>query len=261
MSSFDELQSLMATLRDPQKGCPWDRQQNHESLLKHLKEECAEFIDSVTKQGPHHPDTLEELADVLFQIVFHCQLYREAKVSSLEQIFQLCIDKYTRRHPHVFDSNFPNLNSPEEVEQNWDKIKYAAKLRPYTKPKFLMDKLKASLDPLEQSQKIGDLCEKVGFDWSQPDEVWSKVEEELEELQQARLGPDEAHQQEELGDLLFTLAQYARKKGWSISTITHDANQKFIRRFNSLEIKLDEKQQDWSDSSLEELESLWQSLK
>lgn len=265
MSKLQELIQVMTTLRDPIKGCPWDREQTHESLVKHLKEECAEFVESLEINGANHPDTLEELADVLFQIVFHCELYAEDNVSSFEGLIDYCAEKYKARHPHVFDDNFPRLNTSAEVEDNWQDIKATwqknNKSKSSEETKKLMDQLKPDFDPLARAQQIGKLCEVVGFDWDTPSEVWLKVEEELAEFKHEQTQKNDLKEQVELGDVLFTLAQYARQKGWQLGEIAESANKKFINRFNRLEDKMSSETKKWADCDLKELEALWQSIK
>jgi MazG family protein len=225
-------------LRDPKKGCPWDLAQTHLSLTKYLIEEVAEFIDCLEAKGIEHPDTLEELSDVLLQIGLHAQMASEKKLFNFEKVAKTASQKIIERHPHVFDPNFPKFKTPEEVSKAWELIK--AKIRKKKAPQKTQDppiskslmSVPRALPALQRASRLGEKMASFGFDWRDPKPCFDKITEEIQELEGAK-SPDS--QQEEWGDLVFALSQWARLKGWDAESLLQKANDKFISRSQLME--------------------------
>jgi MazG family protein len=243
------LLQVMKQLRDPKQGCPWDRAQTLNSLVPYFIEELYEYLEALQIHGPQAPQTWEELGDVLFQIVFHCQILEEQQLISLDQIAQNLADKLQKRHPHVFDSNGPRFDNPESVNRAWEGLKKS----PAT-PAERLSSIPPSIPALQRASRIGEKAAGFGFDWNSPAQVFEKVEEEFQELATAK---DDSHAQEEFGDLMFALAQYARKRGWDPETLTRAANQKFLRRFQSMEVLMSQEGASWKQQNTESLERYW----
>jgi MazG family protein len=240
-------------LRDPQKGCPWDLEQTHESLLPYLIEESYEFIEATKASDDQRMK--DELGDLLLQVLLHSTFAKQRGAFTLDDVASNLTEKIIRRHPHVFNSPNPQI-SKEEVMKNWAKIK--EKEAPRIKSP-IPDKL--LLNPaLEASSKIGTASKKVNFDWETVDQVMYKVEEEWQELKE-ELYQKRTYRieqvEEELGDLLFSVAQLARHLKLSPEETLHKANKKFIRRFRLMEKKAQEKNQSMENLTPEQMEKLW----
>jgi MazG family protein len=232
-----------------QDGCPWDREQNFNSLLPYLLEESYEYIDAV-----HSGDAklmAEELGDVLLQVVFHAQIAKEEGKFTVDDVINEICEKMTRRHPHVFGSE--NLGTSKEVLKKWEEIKAAEKEE---KPKSAMDKVPRSMVALSRAQELSRRAAKVGFDWNDPKPVLEKVKEEIGEFEAEKEGSMEA--EEEFGDILFALVNLARHKGINAETALARANAKFEKRFRQVEIMAGGKPQDFT---LEELDVFWEKAK
>ncbi len=233
MSGHPELErciQVVKALRQPGTGCPWDLEQTHQSLLKYLIEEAYEFVDAVEASDPALME--EEIGDVLFQVLLHTSIGQETNAFSLESAARGLADKLVRRHPHVFAVSDTKLTS-EEVVENWQKIK----LREKGVRKYAIDEKYLQAPALESAHKIGMKSTTVNFDWTDFQAVALKVEEEwLEvkaELEAERL--DRGKVKEEIGDLLFSVAQLARHLELNPEECLREANRKFIRRFNKVE--------------------------
>jgi MazG family protein len=256
LSGSAKLQAVIEALRHPSLGCPWDLEQNALSLLKYLSEEAAEFIEAVQTQGPSSAAAREELGDVLYQVVLHAELLREARLGSLDEIAEQCAEKVIARHPHVFDPDFERFETSDEVSQNWEKIKARARSNstPTRTPTQGALDVPASLPSSTRAARVGEKAASLGFDWSGAEQVLPKVEEELEELREAWTVEHRA--QEEFGDLMFALAQLARKRGWDPEHLTHQATVKFQARFEQTlkrvgraafeAMTLEQKEMEWS---------------
>lgn len=246
---FAELLSIIQRLRDPENGCPWDLKQTHESLKPYLLEEAYEVLEAIDFQRDELPG---ELGDVLLQVVLHAQIAADEKKFTIEDVMKLLNDKLIRRHPHIFADTV--AKTAEEVKKNWDKIKSNEK---DTKAS-LADRLSHSAPSLSLASEIGKSTGDVGFDWTNPAEVLQKVDEELDEVKEALEHDDRLHLEEELGDLLFTVAQLVRHAGFDPETTLVRANQKFIRRFQALEAQAG---RPLSELSFEELHEFWDQIK
>ena len=246
--NFENLLSIMRQLRSP-GGCPWDREQNFNSLLPYLLEESYEYIDAA--QSGNAKDMAEELGDVLLQVVFHSQIASEEGKFSIDDVINTICEKMVSRHPHVFGNE--NLGTSKEVLVKWEEIKAAEKK---DKPKSAMDKVPLSMVALSRAQELSRRAAKVGFDWNDSKPVLEKVKEEIEEFEAERSGSLEA--EEEFGDILFALVNLARHKGINAETALARANSKFEKRFRQVEIMAGGKPQNFT---LEELDKFWELAK
>lgn len=257
---MEKVIEVIRRLRDPQKGCPWDLEQSHESLLRYLVEEAYEYIEAVESGNAHH--MCEELGDVLLQVLLHATIAEQEGRFNLEDVAKGLADKMIRRHPHVFGEDpIPGL-TPEQVRGRWEKLKTEEK-----KSKGPVSHIPSKLlhnPALRTAQLIGLASGKVAFDWENHQQVMYKVEEEWQELKD-ELPPggrfDQGRVAEELGDMLFSLAQLARHLGVDPEEALRDANKKFLRRFHSLEKRAIAKGLKLPGASADEMEKLWVEVK
>ncbi|HEY9859952.1 MAG TPA: nucleoside triphosphate pyrophosphohydrolase [Candidatus Obscuribacterales bacterium] len=256
LSALQQLIEVVAKLRSPNGGCPWDLAQTPETLIPYVIEEAYETVDAI--RSGDQKAIAEELGDLLLQVVLQAQIASEQGQFSLTEIAQGISEKLIRRHPHVFGD--VEVASVEEVRQNWEQIKDQEK-EAAAQPPLLSQKLSSyarSLPPLMAAMKISQKAAGAGFEWDSIEGVWDKFHEELAELQEALQGDDKAHQESELGDLLFTIVNLARWQGLDPSEALQGTNRRFIQRFVQVEAVCD---RPLTDYSLEELEALWQQAK
>jgi XTP/dITP diphosphohydrolase len=256
LSALERLVVVVADLRHPETGCPWDLEQTAESLIPYVIEEAYEVVDAI--HGGESAAIAEELGDLLLQVVLQAQVASDAGDFDLATVANGIADKLIRRHPHVFGD--VTVADTDEVHRNWDRIKAEEKGVPH-EPDRLSPKLakyNRTLPPLMAASKISVKAAKAGFEWDDVEGVWAKFHEELEEFHQALAHEPKANQEAELGDLLFTLVNIARWHGLDPSAALHGTNQRFIRRFEMVESVADKP---LTDYSLEELETFWQRAK
>ncbi|WP_353933183.1 nucleoside triphosphate pyrophosphohydrolase [Okeanomitos corallinicola TIOX110] len=256
LTALQELIDVVAKLRSPEGGCPWDLAQTPESLTPYVIEEAYEVVDAI--QTGDKKAIAEELGDLLLQVVLQAQIASENGDFSLQEIAEGISQKLIRRHPHVFGD--VTVENVEEVRQNWETIKAAEKGETLETQK-LSDKLsryRRSLPPLNAAMKISQKAANFGFEWNNVDEVWGKFHEELEEFQQALAQETPERQESELGDLLFAIIQLARWHNLDPSVGLQGTSQRFIQRLQKMEDVID---RPLSDYSLEELDALWQQAK
>ena len=251
---FSRLVEIMARLRGPQ-GCPWDKEQTPETLKPYLIEEAYEVLAALEANNPQA--LKEEMGDLLLQIIFHAQIAAEAKEFTINDVVQGLIDKLVRRHPHVFGNL--KVRDASDVVQNWSRIK--AKEKKGKEDRSILAGVPKIAPALIQAQRLGEKAAQVGFDWSAPKEVLKKVQEEVDELEQALSCKDLANQEEEIGDLLFALTSLARHLGLDAEMALRKATTRFSNRFRYIEEQVAAKGQDVYDVSLEDLEALWQEAK
>ncbi|MBM4227856.1 MAG: nucleoside triphosphate pyrophosphohydrolase [Gammaproteobacteria bacterium] len=258
--SIDDLLALMRRLRDPERGCPWDREQTFHSLVKHTLEEAYEVADAIEREAlPELPD---ELGDLLFQVVFHAQVGEEAGQFSFGEIVSRLHDKLVRRHPHLFAE--AEIQDAAAQALAWERIKAeerATKHARHAVPSEL-DDLPVALPALTRAAKLQKRASRVGFDWSAPGPVLEKIQEELEELREV-VADSTAHaaQEEELGDLIFAVVNLARHLGIDPEAATRAANRKFERRFRYVEEELLRGGKTPAESDLQEMDALWDRAK
>lgn len=254
----------METLRSP-AGCPWDRKQTHESLRPFLLEEAYEAVDAIDRGDL---DALPgELGDVLFQCVFHAQLASERGAFDLADAIEAIVQKLIRRHPHVFSPSGRPLTrsaattptSPAEVLEQWEQLKAREQQAAGERGRVLAGVPKA-LPALLRAHEIGSRVAAVGFDWPRTDQVLDKIDEEVRELREA-VTESPARAAEEFGDLLFSIANLARKLGIEPESALRMASEKFTRRFEGVEAQLDADGTSVHEASLDEMEAAWQTVK
>ncbi|PKF72055.1 nucleoside triphosphate pyrophosphohydrolase [Pseudomonas fluvialis] len=263
MYQLDDLLHLMARLRDPQHGCPWDLQQDFASIVPHTLEEAYEVADAI-EQGDfaHLPG---ELGDLLFQVVYYSQLGREQALFDFAQVVHGITAKLIRRHPHVFPDgdlygspDVPRLGEAA-IKKRWEQIKAEERAERAAEPQqlSLLDDVPQALPALNRAGKLQKRAAQVGFDWPDALPVVDKVREELDEVLEAMASGDAAAQGEELGDLLFAVCNLARHLKVDPEQALRAANHKFERRFRHIEQALRDAQQDFAACSLEQLDALW----
>jgi len=245
---IDRLRTIVAKLRAPD-GCPWDREQTHESLKPHLLEECYELIDAIDARDDK--ELKEELGDILLQVVLHSQVAAEEGCFTLDDVAEVVSDKLVHRHPHVFGEN--HLANSEAVLQQWDKIKQAEK----QERKSALDGVPKALPALARAQKIQTKASRAGFDWNIAEDAFLKVREELQEVESA----SEESVAEEVGDLLFAVVNFARKKKLDAEQLLNRATVKFAKRFQTIEQLAKDRSLDFASLSLEEMDVLWNEVK
>ncbi len=255
---IDRLLEIMDKLRGPD-GCPWDREQTHRSIKKDLIEECYELAEAIDLGDDEM--LREELGDLLLQVVFHAQIAREQGRFDFEAVAKEIGEKLIRRHPHVFGE--VTLDDSAAVLKQWDEIKageYSGKVGAARRDSAL-DGIPKDLPTLLKSEKILKKAAKVGFTWKTPEEALSKFEEEARELEEVIDSSDEQAVQDELGDVLFTLVNLIRLKGYSADALLSATVMKFDARFRVLEKHLQSEGHDWNDYSLDELNKLFKKLR
>jgi MazG family protein len=262
--AFIRLVEIMATLRGPD-GCPWDREQTIDTLKPFVLEETYEVIEAIDRHD--HAALCEELGDFVFEAVFLAQLESEAGRFEIADSLQLVADKLVRRHPHVFgrDAGEPALDSAGQVRARWEEIKQQERgaTAHNDRPKSLLSGIAPALPALLRAYHIGTRAASVGFDWQRAGDVVAKIQEEVDELR-AAVDPgtaDRERAEEEMGDLLFSIANLARKLAIEPETALRKANDKFTRRFTALERGVAASGRAMRDMSLEELEEEWQRAK
>jgi XTP/dITP diphosphohydrolase len=257
LTALHELISVVAKLRSPDGGCPWDLAQTPQTLTPYIIEEAYEAVDAI--QHGDRNAAVEELGDLLLQVVLQAQIAGEYGDFSLKEVAEGITQKLIRRHPHVFGDEKSNEISINQVKQNWDSIKAAEKGELATdKLSHKLASYNQKLPPLLAAMKMSQKVAEIGFEWENIDGVWGKFEEELVELRHAVAYESSARQEEELGDLMFAMVQLARWNNLDPSRGLQGTNQRFIQRFQKMEVFAE---RPLADYSLEELEVLWQQAK
>lgn len=253
-TSFERLVEVMAALRAP-NGCPWDREQTHESLKKYLTEETYEFFDAIDDQDDER--MADELGDLLLQMVFHARIAEEEGRFDIHDAIRSIVEKLIRRHPHVFGGT--EVSGTDEVLDNWEKIKAGERLTAHRKS--LLDAVPRAMPSLQRAFELTRRASKVGFDWKEATDVLDKVGEEAEEAREALAAGDQAAVRHEIGDLLFAVANLARKAGVDPDDALHAANRRFSDRFRYIEARAQEQDTPLAEMSLEEMDRLWNEAK
>ncbi len=257
------LLALMARLRDPDHGCPWDRAQNFASIAPYTIEEAYEVADAIARDAM--TDLRDELGDLLFQVVFHARMAEESGLFDFADVARALVDKMTRRHPHVFaDAATAGVNNQPaawEAIKEAERAQKAARQDPKAQPSAL-DAVPVALPALTRAEKLQKRAARQGFDWPHRDPgVRAKIDEELAELEQAVHQESATRQAEEFGDLLFACVNFGRHLGVDAETALRMANDKFERRFRRMEAAATGTGNDMKAMSLEQLEALWQAAK
>ncbi len=244
---IDQLIIIMDKLLSPE-GCPWDREQTHESLSRYLIEESYEAIEAIKNQSM--PELQEELGDVLLQVVFHAALAERAGYFNFADVVKTVSNKMIDRHPHVFASM--KLESSEEVMNHWESFK-----RQKDK-KTVLAGIPAMLPALMRAEKLQEKAARVGFDWPSPEGAIDKFKEEIEEFNTAA---NDTEQMEEMGDILFAMVNVARLSNIDPERALQSSNDKFVRRFNYIEEKIKASGAILDQSDLETLDLIWEEAK
>jgi len=251
-NKFLELVEIMARLRSPD-GCPWDNEQTHESLKRFLIEEAYELAESIDEQDD--PAMIEECGDVLLQVVFHARIAEETRRFSILDVLDKICDKLIRRHPHVFGDR--TADTAEEVLRNWEFDKRKEK----PERKSILEGIPKNLPALMQAHRIQERVSKVGFDWKRIEEVYEKFEEEWREFREAHSKEHRQRLEEELGDVFFALVNIARYIDVDPEQALSRTNRKFRRRFQYIEESLQKRDRALEESTLEEMDALWDEAK
>jgi len=252
MTSFAKLCDIVAQLRGP-GGCPWDREQTHESLLPALIEEAYEVAEAARAKDDAH--FCEELGDLLLLVVMHAEIAREAGRFNIEQVLREVSEKLVRRHPHVFGAS--DARDAGAVLKQWEAIKREEKKA----DSHYLASLPKGLPALMRAQKAQSKAARVNFDWIDVRDVVTKVEEELREMKYEIASQDRARMEEEIGDVLFAVVNLARKCKIDAESALQRATDKFVRRFNQLEDELKARAKKLGDVDLAEMDDIWNRIK
>ena len=249
---IQKLIDIMSALRDPDTGCPWDRQQTMESIIPYTLEEIYELVDAIEQNKTE--EIRDELGDLLFHIIFYSQMASEAGSFSFADVVSAVCDKLERRHPHVFAGQ--QLNTVEEVKSNWRKMKREERGGDY------LGAIARALPAMLRAEKLQKRAAQAGFDWDDRAPVLAKVEEEIDELKQGMAaGEERSRLQGELGDVFFAAINLARHLEISPETALREANNKFEQRFRFIQTRLEESGEDLETASLERMDELWEMAK
>jgi len=261
MKEIQRLLEIMESLRDPEKGCPWDREQTLESIVPYTMEETYELADAIKRKDMD--GLCGELGDLLFHIVFYAQMASETGHFDFHDVTKSVNEKLQRRHPHVFGDS--SINSVEEQSASWEKIKQEerrGKASKNSSPGSILDGLHHTLPAVMHAQKLQKRASTVGFDWDDVRPVLEKIEEEISELKQA-VDTDMGKEKllEELGDVMFACVNFARLGKFDAEIALINSNRKFERRFRYIEQQLALQEKTLQEASLDEMESLWHEAK
>ena len=246
------LLEIMRRLRDPQTGCPWDIEQDFATIAPYTIEEAYEVADAIERAA--WDELKGELGDLLFQSVFHAQMAEEKGLFSFQDVADTMSDKMVARHPHVFGDQSRD-KSAEQQTQDWETIKAAE--REARARGGVLDDVALNLPALMRAEKLQKRAARVGFDWPDIGQVVDKIAEEARELAEARESLPQDKIAEEMGDLLFVMANLARHLKVDAETALRDANAKFVRRFHFIEAELEKRGKTPDESDLEEMDALW----
>jgi ATP diphosphatase len=259
-----DLIAIMARLRAPEIGCPWDLKQDFSTIAPFTIEEAYEVADAIERGD--FDDLKDELGDLLLQVVFHAQMADEEKRFAFGDVVEAITTKLIRRHPHIFSD--VDVSDAAAVKANWDAIKAEEKAEraagrasdgPLSSPKSILDDVPVALPALTRALKLQKRAGKVGFDWNDPKAVTEKIREEIAEIEYELSQPehDQDRLEDELGDILFTVVNLARHLSVEPETALRRTNAKVVRRFAHIESELARQGRAFSDASLDEMEALW----
>jgi ATP diphosphatase len=267
-ASIEKLRWIMAQLRDPETGCPWDMKQDFASITSHTLEEAYEVVDAI-EQGDF-VELEKELGDLLFQVIFYSQLGQEQQHFDFDSVISAICEKLIRRHPHVFAE--ATLQTDAEIKANWENEKALERQQKNDKQgsefidranlSILAD-IPKNLPALSQTAKIQKRCSHVGFDWDNPQDVFAKIVEEVQEVKD-ELDAETVNKKalaEELGDLMFAVVNLCRHAKEDPETLLRQANKKFSRRFVGVEEQVNQSGKSFTEHDLAELENYWQQVK
>lgn len=249
---FEKLIDIMSTLRG-ERGCPWDKEQTRESLKPFLVEETYEVLEAIDEGDPSK--IKEELGDLLFQIIFHCQIAKERNEFDMHDVIEKITEKMVGRHPHVFGD--ASYETSEEVLKQWEeRKKEEGKSR-----ESILEGIPKELPSLLRAHRIQARAARVGFDWEKIEDVVKKLDEEIDEFREALIKKDQAGIEDELGDIFFVLVNISRFVGVNPEDALRKTISKFISRFRYIEMKASESGKRLSDMTLQEMDELWDEAK
>ncbi len=246
--SFLKLVSIMDDLREK---CPWDRKQTIETLRPLTIEETYELTDAITDKDWN--GIKEELGDIMLHLIFYAKIGTEREKFTLQDVLEGISEKLIRRHPHIYGD--VTVNNDEDVKKNWEQIKMQEG------KKSVLSGVPKSLPAVVKATRIQDKARQVGFEWENKEDVWKKVEEEIQELHEAVAENDTAHMEEEFGDVMFSMINYARFLQIDAEGVLEKTNKKFISRFTLMEEEAGSQGRQLADMSLSEMDDLWNQIK
>lgn len=255
MSYINKLLEVMRKLRDPQDGCPWDLEQDFETIAPYTVEEAYEVADAIERENMD--DLRDELGDLLFQVAFHARMAEEAGFFDFEDVAKGISDKMLRRHPHVFGSDAERAQGQQDG--SWEQIKEAE--RSDTEDNSALAGVAKGLPALKRAEKLGNRASRAGFDWPDRIGVHEKIQEEIAELEEAVGTRDEDDMEEEFGDVLFAVVNLARHLNIDPEKALTSANYKFERRFRDMEIDIADSGKRLKNFNLETLDKFWRAAK
>jgi XTP/dITP diphosphohydrolase len=247
-NSFEKLIRIMLELREK---CPWDKKQTIHTLRSMTIEEMYELIDSIDSNN--WQGIKEELGDVLLHVVFYATIGAEQQQFTLQEVLEEICAKLIKRHPHIYGD--VTVNDEEDVKKNWEKIKIGEGKA------SALSGVPAALPAITKAARIQEKAKQTGFEWNNKEEVYAKIEEELEELHEAVAAGNQAHTEEEFGDVLFSMINYARFLNVDADAALEKTNKKFIARFTAMEQKAAEGNKQLADMSLAEMDAIWNEIK
>tara|TARA_B100001013_G_scaffold100301_1_gene56609 strand:- start:807 stop:1583 length:777 start_codon:yes stop_codon:yes gene_type:complete len=248
---FTKLLNIVSQLRGPD-GCPWDKEQTHKSLLPYFLEEAYEVIEGV--EAGDMNSLKEELGDVLLHVVFQADIAQKNSEFTIEDSLNHVNEKLVRRHPHVFGDK--KADAAFHAKQNWESAKHKEKKR-----KSRLDGVPETLPALTRAQRLQEKASYTGFDWENIEQVWGKINEEIQELKEAQTDGIKKHIEEEIGDVIFSIVNLARFLNISAEFALRKTNKKFTTRFKAVEDELKNRGKTVEDSNLEEMDTIWNEVK
>ena len=251
-----KLHQITSRLRDPDKGCPWDKEQTFESIAHCAIEEAYEVVEAI--ENKDYDSLKDELGDLLFQVTFHSSMAEEMNLFTFDDVVDSISEKLTQRHPHVFADK--SIKDAKTQTDNWERIKIEER-KQKKDIKSVLDDVGSNQPALNRAYKIGKRARSVGFDWNDVSGVISKIEEEIEELKVAIRDQNQPSIEEEAGDLLFSVVSLSRHTSIDPETAIRKANRKFERRFRAMEQLLKQSNKEFSKMSSRELDDLWEQVK
>jgi MazG family protein len=251
MSSEKSFTRLVSIMDDLRQKCPWDKKQTIETLRPLTIEETYELTDAITNNDWN--EIKEELGDILLHIIFYAKIATEQQKFTLEEVLEGISEKLIRRHPHIYGS--VKVNNDEDVKKNWEQIKMQEG------KKSVLSGVPKSLPAVVKATRIQDKAKQVGFEWENKEDVWKKVEEEIQELHEAVAENDKEHTEEEFGDVMFSLINYARFLQIDPEGVLEKTNRKFISRFTQMEEEAARRKTTLSDMTLAQMDAMWNEIK
>jgi ATP diphosphatase len=251
------FQNVIDQLIDPEKGCPWDKEQTALSMCEYLIEECHELVDAIRSNKPGH--ACDEMGDLLFVLLLMARSFELAGQFSLGDALKIGADKMVRRHPHVFSGE--SCDSMDDLMKNWAAIKKAEKEAEAGEPKGTLSSVPSGLPPLTKAYRVHAKAASAGFTWDEDEDVERQVEAGWLELLDARASGTEAEKEHELGDMMFTLVELGRRMGVKAASAVDSAANRFRARFEAMENLASERGLDFKELSLDDKDDLWNEVK